>query len=156
MTNTAAKATKRRPVSDGTMRHAFTPRTRAAFGRNDEPGTQIAGYIVAIDEEPDLDFHTKAPKLNADGTERMIPVYLIQTDGSTKPYGAGLRKLWMRTGVADAIVEACLDAGHEQAALGGWLQIRYEGLGEPPATNFAAPKLYTATYKPPNMQEARR
>ncbi|MEV6769942.1 DUF2786 domain-containing protein [Nocardia sp. NPDC051030] len=156
MDNTATTAKPRRAASDGTMRHAFTPRTRAAFGRTSEPGTEVTGRIIAIEEEPDLDFHTKAPKLNADGTEHMIPVLILQTDGTTKPYGAGLRKLWMRTGIADAIIGACYDTDVERPAIGGALRIRYEGLGEPPATNFAAPKLYTATYQPPDEQQVRR
>ncbi|MFE3229875.1 DUF2786 domain-containing protein [Nocardia sp. NPDC059228] len=154
MTNTNAKTKPRRPASDGTLRNAFTPRTRAAFGRNAKPGTEVTGYIVAMEEEPELDFHTKALKLNADGTERMVPILILQTDGTTKPYGAGLRKLWVRSGIAAALIEACFDAGATAPALGGKIRIRYEGLGEPPAENFSAPKLYTADYQPPLDQEA--
>lgn len=153
-TATKTKAKTSRPASDGTMRHAFTPRTRAAFGRNTPPGTEVTGYIVAIEEEPDLDYHTKAPKLDADGNERMVPILIIQTDGSTKPYGQGLRKLWVRTGIADALIGACLDAGATHTRIGGKIRIRYEGLGEPPAPNFSAPKLYTAVYEPPIDEEA--
>ncbi|MGW0245526.1 DUF2786 domain-containing protein [Nocardia goodfellowii] len=154
MPNTAATTKPTRPASDGTLRNAFTPRTRAAFSRNSEPGTEISGYIIAIEEEPDRDFHTKAPKLNEDGTERMIPILIIQTDGGTKPYGPGLRKLWVRSGIADALIGACLDVGTQRADVGGKVRIRYEGLGEPPARNFAAPKLYSAVYEPPIDQEA--
>lgn len=153
MTSTT-KSNANRKASDGTIRNAFTPRTRAAFGRTTEPGTEVAGYIVAMEEEPDLDFHTKAPKLNPDGTERMIPVLILQTDGTTKPYGSGLRKMWVRTGIADALIGACLDAGADRPAVGGKVRIRYEGSGEPPAPNFAAPKIYRATYDPPIGQEA--
>lgn len=153
--NTTASRTKpSRPAADNTMRQAFTPRTRAAFGRNSEPGAEVNGYIVAIEEEPDLDYHTKAPKLDADGNERMIPILIIQTDGGTKPYGNGLRKLWVRTGIADALIGACLDAGAQHAAVGGQVRIRYEGLGDPPAPKFAAPKVYSAVYEPPIDQEA--
>jgi hypothetical protein len=148
------KAKPSRPASDSTMKHAFTPRTRAAFGRNTPPGTEVTGYIVVMEEEPDLDFHTKAPKLNPDGTERMVPVLIIQTDGTTRPYGQGLRKLWVRSGIADALIGACMDAGATRTAVGGKVRIRFEGLGEPPAPSFAAPKLYSASYEPPVDQEA--
>ncbi|WP_280266689.1 DUF2786 domain-containing protein [Nocardia wallacei] len=148
-TTTKTKATTTRTATDGTLRQAFTPRTRAAFGRNSAPGTEVTGYIVAIEEEPDLHFHTKAPKLDADGNELMVPILIIQTDGTTKPYGAGLRKLWIRTGISDALIGACLDAGVRRPAVGGTVRIRYEGEGEPPAPNFAAPKLYSASYEPP-------
>ncbi|MFC9897288.1 hypothetical protein ACFVMC_26670 [Nocardia sp. NPDC127579] len=153
MSNTAT-TTKHRAASDGTLHHAFTPRTRAAFTRNSEPGSEITGYIVAMEEEPDRDFYTKAPKLNEDGTERMVPILIIQTDGTTKPYGPGLRKLWVRSGIADALIGACLDIGTRKPAVGGKVRIRFEGLGEPPARNFAAPKLYSATYEPPVDEEA--
>ncbi|KZM73290.1 DUF2786 domain-containing protein [Nocardia terpenica] len=156
MTNTTTKTKPSRKATDGTLRQAFSPRARAAFGRNTEPGTEITFYIVAIEEEPDLEYHTKAPKLDADGNERTIPILIIQTDGSTKPYGPGLRKLWVRTGVADALIGACLDAGVEQVAIGGTGRIRYDGLGEPPAPNFSAPKLYSAVYEPPDGQEVCR
>ncbi|QLY33278.1 DUF2786 domain-containing protein [Nocardia huaxiensis] len=155
MTGPSTTAKPSRPASDGTLRDAFTPRTRAAFGRNTAPGTAVAGYIVAIVEEPDLDFYSKAPKLNPDGTQQMVPVLIIQTDGGTKPYGGGLRKLWMRTGIADAIIGACHDAGTERTAVGGKLRICFEGLGEPPAPNFTAPKLYSATYEPPQQEAGR-
>ncbi|WP_280254640.1 DUF2786 domain-containing protein [Nocardia wallacei] len=152
-TKTKAKTAAPRTATDGTLRQAFTPRTRAAFGRNSQPGTELTGYIVAIEEEPDLHFHTKAPKLDANGNELMVPILIVQTDGTTKPYGAGLRKLWVRTGIADALIGACLDAGAKRAAVGGKVRIRYQGEGEPPAPNFAAPKLYSATYEPP-IEEA--
>ncbi|MGW0252607.1 DUF2786 domain-containing protein [Nocardia goodfellowii] len=151
-TSTTTKPT--RPATDGTMRHAFTPRTRAAFGRNSEPGTEVSGHIVTIEEEPDRDFHTKAPKFNEDGTPRMVPILIIQTVGATKPYGPGLRKMWIRSGIADALIGACLDAGTPKPAVGGKVRIRFEGLGEPPARNFAAPKLCSATYEPSIDQEA--
>ncbi|MEU8900685.1 hypothetical protein AB0C65_32805 [Nocardia sp. NPDC048505] len=154
MPSTATTTKPHRPATDGTMRYAFTPRTRAAFGRNSEPGTEIKFHIVAIEEEPDRDFHTKAPKFNEDGTPRMVPILIIQTDGTTKPYGPGLRKMWVRSGIADALIGACLDAGTRKPEVGGRGTIRYEGLGEPPARNFAAPKLYSATYEPPIDQEA--
>lgn len=152
--NSTTKPNANRRASDGTIRNAFTPRTRAAFGRTTEPGTEVTGTIVAMEEEPDLDFHTKAPKFNPDGTERMIPVLILQTDGTTKPYGSGLRKMWVRSGIADALIGACLESGAARPAIGGKVRIRYEGHGEPPAPNFAAPKIYQATYEPPIDQEA--
>ncbi|WP_433600742.1 DUF2786 domain-containing protein [Nocardia sp. CA-135953] len=154
LTSTATKTKPARPAGDTTLSKAFTPRTRAAFNRNSEPGAQIDGYIVAIEEEPDLDYRTRAPKLDADGNERMVPILIVQTDGTTKPYGQGLRKVWVRTGIADALIGACMDAGATRTVVGGKVRIRYEGLGEPPAPNFSAPKLYTAIYEPPVGQEA--
>ncbi|MGA4786760.1 DUF2786 domain-containing protein [Nocardia sp. AB354] len=150
MTSTATKTKPARPAGDTTMSKAFTPRTRAAFNRNSEPGAQIEGIIVAIEEEPDLDYRTRAPKLDADGNERMVPILIVQTDGTTKPYGQGLRKVWVRTGIADALIGACMDAGVTRTVVGGKVRIRYEGLGEPPAPNFSAPKLYTAVYQAPD------
>ncbi|MEV5652918.1 DUF2786 domain-containing protein [Nocardia sp. NPDC052254] len=149
MSSTATKTKPARPAGDTTMSKAFTPRTRAAFNRNSEPGTQIDGVIIAIEEEPDLDYRTRAPKLDADGNERMVPILIVQTDGTTKPYGQGLRKVWVRTGIADALIGACMDAGATRTLVGGKVRIRYEGLGEPPAKNFSAPKLYTADYQAP-------
>ncbi|MBY8861126.1 DUF2786 domain-containing protein [Nocardia sp. CA2R105] len=143
-----------RKATDGTLRNAFNPRARAGFGRTSEPGAEVNGYIVAMEEEPDLDYYTKAPKLDADGNELMVPILIIQTDGSNKPYGQGLRKVWVRTGIADALIGACLDAGVNRTAIGGKVRIRYEGLGEPARANFAAPKLYTAVYEPPIDEEA--
>ncbi|QIS19576.1 DUF2786 domain-containing protein [Nocardia terpenica] len=156
MTSTTTKTKPARKATDGTLRQAFNPRARAAFGRNTEPGTEITFYIVAIEEELDLDYYTKAPKLDDEGNERMVPILILQTDGSTKPYGPGLRKLWVRSGVADALIGACLDADVEQVAVGGTGRIRYDGLGEPPAPNFSAPKLYSAVYEPPDGQEVCR
>lgn len=155
MPNTTTKTAKpSRAATSGTLRQALNPRARAGFGRASQPGAEVAGYIVTMEEEPSLDYHTKAPKFDADGNEIMVPILIIQTDGTLKPYGQGLRKVWIRSGIADALIGACLDAGVTHPAVGGKVRIRYEGDGEPPAKNFAAPKLYSATYEPPVDQEA--
>jgi hypothetical protein len=151
-TGQAAPAGK--PMNAGTLKQAMNPRIRTAFGKNDPAGTEIAGRIVRFEEEPELHFVTKQPKLNDDGTPRMVAVLIVQTDGSTRKVGPGLRKLYLRSGVADAVINACDVAGVDQPALDGHVQIRFIGLGEPPAPNFAAPKLFEAVYEPPFDQAA--
>ncbi|WP_280314895.1 hypothetical protein, partial [Nocardia wallacei] len=67
--------------------------------------------------------------------------------------GAGLGKVGVPTALAAAVRGACPPGGANRAAVGGKVRIRYQGEGEPPAPNFAAPKLYSATYEPP-IEEA--
>ncbi|NUS44431.1 MAG: hypothetical protein HOQ24_12165 [Mycobacteriaceae bacterium] len=153
VTTTATKTAATRSPGDP-LHLAFAPRTpRAAFGRNSQPGDEILFHIVRIDQEPDTDYVTKAVKKDDDGNPIMVATMIVQTDGSTRVTGQGLRKLWIRSGIADALVEACVAAGVRTPVVGGSGVLRYLGEGEPYGSRRVAPKLFEATYQPPIDQE---
>ncbi|MGF6885007.1 hypothetical protein ABIA39_003418 [Nocardia sp. GAS34] len=57
--NSPGAAKPARKTSDGTLCNAFNPRARTAFSRTSERGTEVTGYIVAMEEETDLDCYTR-------------------------------------------------------------------------------------------------
>ncbi|WP_433622751.1 hypothetical protein [Nocardia sp. CA-120079] len=144
-----SRPARRAKVTAKTMHAAMNPKIKAAFAGSDPIGTEVSGYITRIEEEQDKDWVTKKPKLDRDGKPVMIPVLILQTDGTQRAVGPGLRKLWMRSGVRDAVLEAVLDAGTREPAVSAFLRIIFADLGTPANVNFRPPKLYQATYTPP-------
>jgi hypothetical protein len=146
---TTPRPARRAKVTAKTMRAAMNPKIKAAFTGSDPIGTAVKGFIIRIEEEQDKDWVTKAPKVDRDGTPVMTPVLILQTDGTTRAVGPGLRKLWLRSGQRDAILEAVVDAGAREPAVGGLVSMTFAGLGTPANVNFSPPKRYDATYTPP-------
>lgn len=139
----------------GAMKRTLNPRIKPAFGKADPVGTEITGRIVRIDEEQDRDWVTRAPVFLTDGViPKTTPILILQTDGTARTVGPGLRKLYRRTGVRDALIEALDTAGITEPQVDGIVWMKFAALGDPPAENFSAPKLFDATYEPSIDQAA--
>ncbi|WP_280442683.1 hypothetical protein [Nocardia brasiliensis] len=145
----APRPARRTRATAKTMHAAMNPKIKPAFAGSDPIGTEAAGLIIRIEEEQDKDWVTKKPAFDRrTGAPLMTPVVILQTDGTTRSVGPGLRKLWLRSGIRDAVLEAVLDAGAREPAVGAFLQITFTGIGTPANVNFRPPKHYTATYTP--------
>ncbi|MFC9438971.1 hypothetical protein [Nocardia sp. NPDC057030] len=151
----APRPARRARATAKTMHAAMNPKIKPAFAGSDPIGTEVSGFVIRIEEEQEKDWVTKKPAVDRrTGAPIMVPVVILQTDGTTRRVGPGLRKLWMRSGVRDAILEAVLDAGAREPAAGAFLRITFSGLGTPVNVNFRPAKLFDATYTPPETGTA--
>ncbi|QBS43574.1 hypothetical protein [Nocardia sp. CS682] len=144
------RVARRSRATAKTMHAAMNPKIKPAFAGSDPIGTEVSGFIIRIEEEQEKDWVTKKPAFDRrTGAPMMVPVLILQTDGTTRRVGPGLRKLWMRSGIRDAILEAILDVGAREPAVDAFLRISFSSVGAPANVNFRPPKYYTATYTPP-------
>jgi hypothetical protein len=70
------------------------------------------------------------------------------------PDDDGIRGLYIKSGMLNAVREAVRKAGAKGLEVGGVLTVQYVGDGERKNKAFDPPKLYTATYVPPSAAAA--
>ena len=119
-------------------------------------GDTYAGKIVALREEQQTEYKTRAPKTFADGSPMMqIVVTLEQRDGSTVALYAKGGKYKIADGegtsMRSAIGTAVRNAKADGLDVGGELAVRYSGNSEAEEGLFPA-RLFTAEYRPPTAQ----
>jgi hypothetical protein len=114
-------------------------------------GDSVGGPIT---EEPQLkqqtDFESHDPLVWDDGSPRMQLVITVQTDRRDDQDDDGRRRIFVKRQMRDAVNRALRTAGVKDLAVGGVLTITYSGDGEPADKGLAAPKIYEATYIPPD------
>jgi hypothetical protein len=115
-------------------------------------GTVVGGVIT---EDPTLqqqkDINTGALKTWDDGNPMMQLVVKVQTDerDSDDPEDDGVRAIYIKGQMRNAVAEAVKKAGAKSLEVGGTLKVAYTGDGEPSKKGFTAPKQYAAQYTKP-------
>lgn len=113
-------------------------------------GTVVGGVIT---DEPTLqqqkDINTGALKTWDDGNPMMQLVVKVQTDEREDGEDDGVRAIYIKGQMKQAVAEAVKKAGAKGLAIGGTLKVAYTGDGEPSKKGFTAPKQYQAQYVAP-------
>ena len=140
----------------------------AAFQFNTfEPTPDVCrGTVLKIEVQQQTDFDGKA-MFWADGRERKIHVFTLQTDLRDGANDDGIRTLWAKGGryeiargdgqsMRDAIVEAARAEGvnRTEDMIGGELAVAYTGMSKPTQRGYQPAKLYAAAFKKPPAQAA--
>lgn len=120
-------------------------------------GSMVTGRIV---REPKVQQQTDPKdgsfKTFANGDPMMQLVVQVQTD-ERDPADAeddGVRALYVKAKMLAAVRDAVKTVGAKGLEVGGELTVTYVADGEKTNKAFNAPKLYTASYKPPTGQAA--
>lgn len=121
---------------------------RSAFGKNDEPGTTVAGVVLSQELTDQKDPNTGKPKVRGGKPIPQLEVVIL-TNQQTAPDDDGVRKLFVRGNLQKAIKKAILTAGDDDLRDGARLSIQFTGTGTAFSADYAPPKLYRAKYEPP-------
>ena len=99
----------------------------------------------------ELDFDTREPKFWDDGKPKLLTVIKIQTELRVDDDDDGVRTIFAKFKLRDAIRDAVKAAGAKGVLPGGFLSVTYVA-DEPkkPGHRGKAIKLYSATYVPPD------
>ncbi|NKY60912.1 hypothetical protein [Nocardia flavorosea] len=122
---------------------------RSAFGKNDKPGATVTGLVISQELTAQKDPKTGKPKMRG-GQEVLQLEVVILTGQQTDPDDDGARKLFVRGNLQKAIKQAILAAGDDDLRNGARISVQYTGTGQAFSADYAPPKLYRATYEPPN------
>jgi hypothetical protein len=134
----------------------FLAGDRAPAAKFPKIKTSVGGPIT---EEPRVvqqtDFTTRQPLTWSDGSPRMQLVVIVQTDRPDDENDDGRRRIFVKGQMKDAVNHALRVAGVKDIAVGGTLTVTYIHDGERTDGGFgAAPKIYEATYVPPDDSAA--
>lgn len=119
-------------------------------------GTVVRGKIIS---KPQLrqrtDINTGEPMTWPDGRPQQQLVVQIQTDERDDEIedDDGVRNLYIRFKMRDAVKEAVKKAGEKSLAVGGELAIKYVSQEKPRKRGQQGTKLYRAKYTPPDPSE---
>lgn len=121
-----------------------------------QPGDSVTGFIVRMDTQQQTDPVTKEIKTWKDGTPRLQVRIVLQTEerDPQDEDDSGLRAIYVRGQMRDAVAEAVRSVGAQEPLKGGKLRVTYVGLGAAPAGALNAPKQYEALYRAPVGQAA--
>lgn len=118
----------------------------------DKPGATVIGYV---DREPELfqqrDINTKEPLFWKSGepkNQTRIVLELVPELQAKHDNEDGLVAIYVKGLMQKAIGKAVRDSGASGVHKGGKLKVTFTALGEA-KNGLNAPKLYTASYKPP-------
>lgn len=120
-------------------------------------GTTVTGTIT---ERPQVrqqtDLATGELLTWQDGRPRNQLVITLATDSRDDSIedDDGARRVYAKGNMLKAIADAVRKAGAAGLEAGGWLTVTYTGNGEQKQRGFNPPKLYTATYRPPDAATA--
>lgn len=114
-----------------------------------EVGAKVSGYVQTTEVRQQTDFDTNAPLFWDDGKPRMELVITIETDERDDDDDDGIRKLYVKGQMQQAIADAVRKAGQRGLAIGGRLAVKFND-EEPPTKKGRSPKkLYVARYEAP-------
>lgn len=121
---------------------------------NGSPPITCTGRIVSVPQVQQQTNLQGDPLTFPDGKPRWQLVVQVQTD-QRDPADAsddGVRALYIKANSQKAVAEAVRKVGRDGLEVGGTLSLTYTGddNSKPPRPGFNQPKLYTATYQPPN------
>ena len=129
--------------------------------RFDQPGATVTGQILDMSEEQQTDLQTGEPKTFSNGQPMLMYLVELLTDERDPgdQFDEGKRSIYLRGSRASeskSSMAAVLDAvkkatGSTNLAAGGILTLTYTGDGVAKNRGFNAPKLYEASYAPPQM-----
>lgn len=130
---------------------AFLMGGGAKSAKFDSPGVIIGGKIV---DSPQLvqqkDIGTATPKFWDNGDPMMQLVVKVATDAREDAEDDGIRAIYIKGKMRDAVRDAVRTSGAQGLAIGGTLEVVYTGDGEAKNKGFTPPKLYQARYTAPD------
>jgi len=134
--------------------YGFLGGGRVPAGKFTNPGDSVGGLIT---EEPRETQQTNIENGDllfwSDGSKRMQLLVTVQTDQrDDSEDDDGRRRLFVRGQMRTAIQRAVNATDAKGLDVGGALVVTYTGDGEPKNGGYA-PKLYKATYTPPDTTE---
>ena len=109
----------------------------------------VWGTIVSFDTRQQTAIGSNEPMFWKDGSPRLQLVITLQTDKVEDDEDDGVRKVYAKGQMIQAIRKAVTAAGERGLANGGKLAIQYVKDGERTQAGFNAPKVYGAKYEPP-------
>lgn len=113
----------------------------------EHPGDAIVGRVVSMKVVQQTDFKTKEPMFWKDGSPRNQLAIGLQTTIRDDADDDGVRMIYARFKLQDAIREAC-ETARTKLEIGGELMVAYTGREANYSGDGEPPKLYTATYTP--------
>lgn len=114
-------------------------------------GTVVAGQIIREPEAREqTDFQTGATLRWDNGDPKMQIVVQLATNQRETGDDDGVRALYIKGGMLNAVRDAVRKSGAKGLEVGGTLAITYSGDGEASKRGFNPPKLYAATYTAPS------
>lgn len=119
-------------------------------------GTVHKGRIRSYEKTQQRDMDSGLPKTWDNGEPMWQIVITIETDerDNTKPNDDGVRRLFAKANMLNAIRDAIRKSGHTDNLVGGMLAVKYTGDDTPKKKGLNAPKLYAAQFTPPTEAEA--
>jgi hypothetical protein len=106
-------------------------------------GTTVSGTIAS---EPQVSqqtaFGTNEPLVWSDGSPRLQLIVELETP-------EGLQKLYVKSGLKNAVSDAVRAAGQKGLQVGGTLTVTYTGDAAPARAGIAGAKIYAASYSAP-------
>lgn len=116
-----------------------------------EIGTVHAGQIESYEKTQQRDLDTNEPKVWPDGQPMWQIVFTIQTDERDDQIDGddGLRKIYAKAQMLNAIREAVKTSGHAGDLVGGKLAVKYVRQEQPKKRGYSGPKVYAAKFEPP-------
>ena len=120
----------------------------AEFKKHDD---QCWGTIVRYAMRQQTSFESGEPLVWDDGEPRMQMVLTVQTDEQDDDEDDGLRKLYVKGQMQQALAGAVLKAGATGVTEGGRVLVRYISDAEPKRQGMSGAKQYFAKYEAPTQ-----
>ena len=116
-----------------------------------EIGAEIIGEIAGYELTQQRSFDTGEPLVWDDGRPRMQVVFTLKTALRDEEIedDDGVRKLYAKAQMRDAIQQAIRRTKHKGDIIGGRLKVTYVADGEVTRRGLNPPKEYTARFIPP-------
>lgn len=114
-----------------------------------EIGAKVSGCVQDTEVKQQTDFDTGAPLFWDDGKPRMELVVTLETDERDDDDDDGIRKLYVKGQMQQAVADAVRKAGQRGLATGGRLAVKFDGEEAPTKKGRSPKKLYVARYEAP-------
>jgi len=124
---------------------------RAAAAKFPVLGTSVGGRVTEKPQErQQTDYKTDDPLTWNDGSPRMQWIITVQTDQRDDANDDGRRRIFAKGQMLKAIRRAVKEVDAKDIEVDGILTVSYVGDGEPADEESKPPKIYEATYVPPD------
>lgn len=123
-----------------------------AVAKFPEVGDKVVGKVLRYEKRQSKDMATGELKTWEDGTPVYEVVITLQTEDRDPEIedDDGLRRLFVRGGMLNAVRDALRAARWRQSLVGGTLGVKYVGDGTPSRRGFSAPKQFKAMFEAPS------
>jgi hypothetical protein len=123
-------------------------------------GSVVAGVVWSKDLKQQTDRETREPIFDRDGKPANELWVILETTQRRFDVenDCGLRRLYVKTYLGQAVVEAVRKYGGESKKLdiGGWLAVKHTEVLPPKEPGYNGAKLYVAEYLPVEVVKARQ
>ena len=114
-----------------------------------EHGDRVWGTVMSAEMRQQTDFKSGKPLVWDDGSPRMQVVISLLTELHEDDEDDGLRAVYVKGALQQAVRSALVKAGVRGVEDGGKLLVQYTGDAEPAGPGLSGAKLYFAKYEPP-------